>query len=182
MSNENGKLQELLEWITSDNADENDFLLVGVMKEKIQSLMSEATVDPSEWQVGDRVYNEKYSDRDCIFRVENHECDSFTIPEYDKMINKEYWVNIDAERRALQAEIDRLQKECIKAQKDPWCYDLEKAPKDGEYFIIELDQGVYGKKYYIVHWSDRVKNWMDYEGYVFSFEKWMPIAESKGGA
>lgn len=118
--------EKLLEWADTQVYDHQNVwfewsrvVKMDKLKKKIQSLMSEATteeistVEPSAWQVGDRVLtdcetmtivNHVYDDK-CIVQ----DCYLDSTEETDIFIYEmKMYRNIDAERRALQAEIDRL--------------------------------------------------------------------------
>lgn len=115
--------EKLLEWIPQNCSKEcitDDFY--HKLKEKIQSLMSEPATDtnvatkPSEWQVGDSVLN-KYCqngvvniDHYGVVTIKNeYEQKCFSIKNFEPDdYKKAGWRNIDAERRALQAEIAEL--------------------------------------------------------------------------
>ena len=112
MSKDNSKLQELLEWWDYMDNYSGEIMQVELhhVKDKIKSLISEATddksstVDPSEWQVGDLVTDgQNYVVHLC------HEADGGNwFTEMGEELRVSDWSNIDAERRALQAEIDAL--------------------------------------------------------------------------
>ena len=227
MSKTNEKLQELLEWVKfaegnneiSTNVSELlcagisrtvEYISCNALKAKIQSLIEESTVEnpptveASEWRVGDIVlplFNNcpEYGEIDEIIE------DKFIIDwSVGGVVRNEYSKkslrNIDAELRAKDAEIDRLQSDkkkdqeiaesnnlyCQQLEKRieelyyPWRTDLENVPKCGREFLIKNDRGevricLYGGEEYYFDWDGEFKC-KTLNGY----KTWMPIPEFKG--
>ena len=186
-------------------------LLTKQIIKKIQYLMSEtnddkvSTVEPSAWQVGDKIIlqDEKQSYVSYVTRIHDNVYYAATDLGYEFRINRltkntdfdyrlEVYKNIDAERRALQADTGRLkgrQKVEQSVDVDPWCYDLEKAPKDGLVLFKMRGEGYSEHPYFIMDFLAPFNIWCEYDDgnseceYVDKqedIEAWMPIPEPKG--
>lgn len=135
MTNQNDKLQQLLEWVEyghikqqhEDVRDQEieDFVPVKDLINKVQSLISspitdkESIVEPSDWRAGDRVLyqNSEYdlgsiNENTAKIVVKRH-----FMPAMSLNVDVKEIYNIDAELRAKDAEISRL--------KNPWRTDLD---------------------------------------------------------
>lgn len=162
------------------------------------------STEPKDWQVGDRVFSIRYwDDHICtnqVCKVQNIQDDFFSAEGSMLNLCKEDFHNIDAERRALEAEIAAL--------KNPWCYDLDKAPYNKRIWVL-LKNDVQEKRITKVlkkvrrnsedteeckiDWYFRDTN-KDMDKFIFGYNEWgwIPIAwcdfvepnipEPKGGA
>ena len=203
--------EKLLERVKKD-CEYTTFFISDLIN-KIQNLMSKAQTDicvglvnAREWQVGDKIIlqDEKQSYVSYVTRIHDNVYYAATDLGYEFRINRltkntdfdyrlEVYKNIDAERRALQADTGRLkgrQKVEQSVDVDPWCYDLEKAPKDGLVLFKMRGEGYSEHPYFIMDFLAPFNIWCEYDDdgnseceYVDKqedIEAWMPIPEPKG--